>query len=86
MWKVTESSNSLNCRDSFKLPLYLVQVTGNGVAESNLSEQNGPVILSVERYFRGLFIKVARSRNISMRQLEILSINIYLYPNENYDT
>ena len=61
--------------------LYFVQVTGKGIAESNLPEPYGDVVIPIERYFRGPFIKLVWFRNVSRRQKEILSIVYpYLYP------
>ena len=46
----------------------------------------GHVILPGEKYFKGHYLKVGRSRSISMKQLVVLPSNIYLSPDEIYDT
>ena len=67
-------------------PLYFVQVTENGIAESKLSNPYGHVILPGEIYFKGHYLKLVRSRNISIKQLAILPTVIYVSPDEIYDT
>ena len=67
-------------------PLYFVQVTEKGIAESKLSDPYGHVILPGERYFKGHYLKLVRSRNISIKHLAILPTVIYVSPNEIYDT
>ena len=67
-------------------PLYVVQITNNGIAESRLSDIYGHVILPVEKYFKGHYLKIGRSRSISMKQLAVLPSDIYLSPDEIYDT
>ena len=67
--------------------LNFVQVTEKGVAaESKLFDTFGHVILTRGRYFRGHYLKLVRSRNISMKQLESLYNAIYLSTDEIYDT
>ena len=67
-------------------PLYFVQITEKGVAESRLSDIYGHVILPEEKYFKGHYLKIARSRSISMKELAVLPTDIYLSPDEIYDT
>ena len=67
-------------------PLYFVQITEKGVAESRLSDTYDHVILPGEKYFKGHYPKIGRSRSISMKQLAVLPSDIYLSPNEIYDT
>ena len=55
-------------------------------AESKLSDSYGHVILPRKRYFRGRYLRVVRSRNISTNQLEILSNVKYLSLDVIYDT
>ena len=52
--------------------LYFVQITEKGIAESRLSDIYGHVILPGEKYFKGHFPKIGRSRSISMKQLAFI--------------
>ena len=60
-------------------PLNVVQVTEKGVPESKLPDLFGHVILPGERYFRGHYFELVRTRNISMKQLEIYPL-LYICP------
>ena len=67
-------------------PLYFVQITEKEVVESRLSDIYGHVILPGEKYFKRHYLKIGRSRRISMMQLAFLLRNIYLSTDETYDT
>ena len=56
-----------------------------GVAEPSLSDIYGHVILPGEKYFKGHYLKIGRSRSVSMKQLVVLPSDIYLSPDEIYD-
>ena len=43
-------------------------------------------ILSGEKYFKGCNPKIVRSRSISMKQLAVLPSDVYLSPDEIYNT
>ena len=60
-------------------PLYFVQMTEKGVAESRLSDIYGHVILPGEKNFKGHYLKIDRSRSISMKQLAVLQSDINCY-------
>ena len=53
-------------------PLYFVEITEKGVAQSRLSDIYDHVILPVAKYFKGHYLKIGRSRSISMKQLAVL--------------
>ena len=46
----------------------------------------GHVILSGEKYFKGHYFQIGRSRSISMKQPAVLAGDIYLSTDEIYDT
>ena len=60
-------------------PLYFVQMTEKGVAESRLLDIHGHVILAGEKNFKGHYLKIGRSRSISMKQLAVLQSDINCY-------
>ena len=67
-------------------PLYFIQIIEKGVAEPRFSDIYGHVILPREKYFKGHYLKIGRSISISMKQLAVLPSDIYLSPDEIYDT
>ena len=67
-------------------PFYFIKITEKGVVESRLSDIYGHVILPGEKYFKGHYLKIGRSRSISMKQLAVLPSDIYLSPDEIYNT
>ena len=67
-------------------PLNFVQITEKGIAESRLSDIYGHVILPGKKHFKGHYLKIGRSRSISMKQLAVLPSDICLSPDEIYDT
>ena len=56
-----------------------------GIANENLSDPYNRFIGSGERYFKG-YLKIARSKNISFKQFQILPNPIVVNPDEIYDT
>ena len=55
-------------------PLYFAQVAEKGAAESILIGDYCHVILPGERYFRGHYLKLFQSRNVSMKLYPLLHI------------
>ena len=72
--------------DSQVEPLYFVQITEKGAAESRLSDIYVHFILPGQKYFKGHYLKIGRSRSTYMKQLAVLPSNIYSSPDEIYDT
>ena len=64
-------------------PLYFMKVLEKGVATDNLSDPYNRFIARGERYFKGCYLKIAKSKNISFKQFQT---PIVVSPDEIYDT
>ena len=73
---VTVLSNNLN------EPVYLIKVKEKGIAECELRDRFGHVVLVGEPYFKGNYLQKIRSRNIS--KFKLLPNPVYLEPDEVY--
>ena len=71
-------SNNLN------KPVYFIKVEEKGIAECELRDRFGHVILVGEPYFKGNYLQKIRSRNISKFQFKLLPNPVYLEPDEVY--
>ena len=60
-------------------------VNHEGIATENLSDPYNHFIGTGERYFKGCYLKIARSKNISFKQFQILPTAI-VNPDEIDDT
>ena len=56
------------------------------MAESRLSDTYRHTILPGEKYFKGHYLKIGRLRIIFMKQLAVLPGDMYLSPDEIYNT
>ena len=71
-------SNNLN------KPVYFIKVEEKGIAECELRDRFGHVVLVGEPYFKGNYLQKIHSRNISKFQFKLLSNPVYLEPDEVY--
>ena len=71
-------SNNLN------EPVYSIKVEEKGIAECELRDRFGHVILVGEPYFKVNYLKKIRSRKISKFQFKLLPNPVYLEPDEVY--
>ena len=67
-------------------PLYSMKVLEEGVATDNLSDPYNHFIARGERYFEGCYLKIARSKNISFKQFQIVPTSIDVSPGDICDT
>lgn len=67
-------------------PLYFLKISEKGVSSDAISDTWGHVIPSGQKYFKGNYLKTVRSRNISFKKFEILPLDVYITPNEVFDT
>ena len=65
--------------------LYFMKVLEKGIATENLSDPYNHFIGTGERYFKGCYLKIARSKNISFKQFQIFPTAIVVNPDEIYD-
>ena len=65
-------------------PVYIIKVEEKGIAECELRDRFGHVVLVGEPYFKGNYLQKIRSRNISKFQFELLPNPVYLEPDEVY--
>ena len=70
-WRLLDHSLSIGSQEK---PSRFVQVTEKGVAESKLLNPYRHVTLPGKRYFKVEYLKFVQSRNISVKQLEGLSV------------
>ena len=66
--------------------LYFVKLAGKGVSEKDMSDPYGHFIEKGEKYFEGLYLKLARSRNADVKQFTALPTKIIISPDEIYDS
>ena len=71
-------SNNLN------EPVYFIKVEEKGIAECQLRDRFGDVVLVGKPYFKGNYLQKIRSRNISKFQFKLLPNPVYLEPDEVY--
>ena len=69
-------SNNLN------EPVYYIKVEEKGIAECELRDRFGYVILVGEPYFNGNYLQKIRSRNISKFQFKLHPNPVYLQPDK----
>ena len=65
-------SNNLN------EPVYFIKVEEKGIAECELRDRFGHVVLVGEPYFKGNYLQKIRSRNISKFKFKLLPNPVYL--------
>ena len=71
-------SNNLN------EPVYFVKVEEKGIAECELRDQFGHVVLVGEPCFKGNYLQKIRSRNMSEFHFKLLPNPVYLEPDKVY--
>ena len=67
-------------------PLYFVKVIGKGIASENLSDAYGHVVSSGEKFFKGFYMKLGRSKTASKKKYQLLPSEIFIAPDEVFDT
>ena len=67
-------------------PLYFVNVTEKGTAHEDLSDSYGHYITSGEKYLKGFYLKMSRSKKIDKKKFQILPTPIVFAPDEVFDT
>ena len=67
-------------------PLYFLKIVEKGISNDTLSDNWGHVNLPGLRYFTGYYLKPVRSRSMQFKKFELLLLNIFITPDEVYDT
>ena len=67
-------------------PLYFLKVIDKGIAVGTLSDKWGHIMSPGTRYFTCHYLKTVRSINISYKKFEILTLVVYITPDETQDT
>ena len=67
-------------------PFYLVQITGKGVAEQDISDPCRHFVSKGMRYFQGLYFIAVRSRNSRIKEFSTIPARIVMTPDEIYNT
>ena len=67
-------------------PLYFLKIVEKGISNDTLYDNWGHVILLGLRYFTGYYLKPVRSRSMQFKKFELLPLNVFLTPDEVYDT
>ena len=64
--------------------MYFIKVEEKGIAECELRDQFGHVILVAEPYFIGNYLQKIRSTNILKFKFKLLPKSVYFEPDEVY--
>ena len=64
-------------------PLYFVKVTEKGTAQKDLTDPYGHFIGNGERFLKGFYLKLSRSKHISKKKFQLLPTGIVV---EVFDT
>ena len=68
-------------------PLYFLKIVEKGTSNDTLSGSNwGHFILPGLRYFTGYYLKPVRSRSMQFKKFELIRLNVFITPDEVYDT
>ena len=67
-------------------PLYFLKLVEKGISDDTLSDNWRHVILPVLRYFTGYYLKPVRSTSMQFKKFELLPLNVFITPDEVYDT
>ena len=67
-------------------PLYFVKVTEKDTAQKDLTESYGHLIGNSERFLKGFYLKLSRSKHISKKKFQLFPTPIVFAPDEVFDT
>ena len=67
-------------------PLYFVKVTEKGTAQKDLTDPYGHFIGNGERFLKGFYLKLSRSKHNSKEKFQLLPTPIAFAPDEVFDT
>ena len=67
-------------------PLYLVKVTEKGTVQKDLTDPYGHFTGNGERFLKGFYLKLSRSKHISKKKFQLLPTPIVFAPDEVFDT
>ena len=67
-------------------PLHFLKIVEKGISNDTLSDKCGHAILPGVRYFTGYYLKPARSRSMQFKKFELIPLNVFITPDEVYDT
>ena len=67
-------------------PLYLVKVTEKGTVQKDLTDPYAHFIGNGERFLKGFYLKLSRSKHISKKKFHLLLTPIVFAPDEVFDT
>ena len=67
-------------------PFYFLKITQKGILDGTLMDTWGHVVQPELRYFKGNYLKLVYSRNISFKKFDMLPMSVLITPNEVYDT
>ena len=63
-----------------------MKVTEKGTAQKDLTDPYGHFIGNGERFLKGFYLKLSRSKHISKKNIQLLPIPIAFAPDEVFDT
>ena len=66
-------------------PLYFVNVTEKGTVQKDLTDPYGHFIGNSERFLKGFYLKLSRSRHISKNKFQLLPPPIVFAPDQVFD-
>ena len=64
----------------------LVKVAEKGTAQKDLTDPYGHFIGNGERFLKGFYLKLSRSKHISKKKFQLLPTPIVFSPDEVFDT
>ena len=67
-------------------PLYFVKIVEKGAASEDITDRYGHFISAGEMFFKGFYLKLARSKNVGKKKYQILLTEILFSPDEVLDT
>lgn len=67
-------------------PLFFLKLNEKGICDSTMSDTWGHVIMAGEKYFKGNYLKVVRSRKMNFKKFDVLPLEVLVSPDEIYDT
>ena len=70
---------------SLSEPVYIIEIFQKGRASEMMSDSYGHKILAGEFYFCGNYLRLVRSRNISLQQFELINFDVLILPEEVFE-
>ena len=62
--------------------MYIIKLFEKGTASEVISDRYGNKMLAGEFHFHGNYLKLVRSRNIALKQFELISFDALISPEE----